>query len=184
MKTGTKLTRSFTVDFMTVPSSEPVAVVRPSFPMMTITSSMMMTMSCLVGHVGAEVANQSNSGLQHSSTLGAWVCRPGWGAGGRVKFRFASSALFLSLRDPVCFCCSCSVMNHTAPQGSILCIDFAVGDINVEACEGLLKGILEAFLLPTNWSFSLADSPYELFWQAVMRHPCHVAYTSHLSFLQ
>ena len=38
--------------------------------MMTITSSMMMMMSCLVDHVGAEVANQSNSGLQHSSTLG------------------------------------------------------------------------------------------------------------------
>ena len=52
-------------------------VVRPSFPMMTITSSMMMMMSCLVDPVGAEVANQSNSGLQHSSTLGAWVCRAG-----------------------------------------------------------------------------------------------------------
>ena len=51
-------------------------VVRPTFPMMTITSSMMM-MSCLVDPVGAEVANQSNSGLQHSSTLGAWVCRAG-----------------------------------------------------------------------------------------------------------
>ena len=25
-----------------------------------------------------------------------------------------------------------------------------VGDINVEACEGLLKCVLEAFLLPTN----------------------------------
>ena len=49
-------------------------VVRPSFPMMTLTSSMM---SCLVDHVGAEVANQSNAGLQHSSTLGAWVCRAG-----------------------------------------------------------------------------------------------------------
>ena len=49
-------------------------VVRPSFPMMTITYSMMMMMtSCLVDPVGAEVANQSNSGLQHSSTLGAWV---------------------------------------------------------------------------------------------------------------
>ena len=53
-----------------------VIVVRPSFPMMTITSSMMM-MSCLVNPVSAEVANQSNSGLQHSSTLGAWVCRAG-----------------------------------------------------------------------------------------------------------
>ena len=52
-------------------------VVRPSFPMMTITSSMMMMMSCLVDPVGAEVANQSNSGLQHSSTFGAWVCRAG-----------------------------------------------------------------------------------------------------------
>ena len=29
----------------------------------------------LVDHVGVEVANQSNSGLQHSSALGAWVCR-------------------------------------------------------------------------------------------------------------
>ena len=53
------------------------SVVRPSFPMMTITSSIMMMMSCLVDPVGAEVANQSNSGLQHSSTLGAWVCRAG-----------------------------------------------------------------------------------------------------------
>ena len=55
------------------------AVVRPSFAMMTITSSMMMMMmSCLVDPVGAEMANQSNnSGLQHSSTLGAWVCRAG-----------------------------------------------------------------------------------------------------------
>ena len=44
--------------------------------MMIITSSMMM-MSCLVDPVGAEVANQSNSGLQHSSTLGAWVFRAG-----------------------------------------------------------------------------------------------------------
>ena len=32
-------------------------VVRPSFPMMTITSSMMMMMSYLVDPVGAEVAN-------------------------------------------------------------------------------------------------------------------------------
>ena len=53
-----------------------VVVVRPSFPMTTITSSMMM-MSCLVDPVGAEVANQSNSSLQHSSTFGAWVCRAG-----------------------------------------------------------------------------------------------------------
>ena len=37
--------------------------------MMTITSSMMM-MSCLVDPMGAEVDNQSNSGLQHSSTFG------------------------------------------------------------------------------------------------------------------
>ena len=51
-------------------------VVRPSFPMMTITFSMMLIISCLVDPVGAEVANQSNSGLQHSSTLGAWVCGP------------------------------------------------------------------------------------------------------------
>ena len=52
-------------------------VVRPSFPMMTITSSMIMMMSCLVDPVSAEVANQSNSDLQHSSTLGALVCRAG-----------------------------------------------------------------------------------------------------------
>ena len=74
-------------------------VVLPSFPMMTITSSMMMMMSCFVDPVGAEVANQSNSdmqAMQHSSTLGAWVCRTGWGAGSRVKYRFASSAHFLS----------------------------------------------------------------------------------------
>ena len=45
-----------------------ITVVRPSFPMMTITSSMMM--SCLVDSVGAEVANQSNSGLKRSSTFG------------------------------------------------------------------------------------------------------------------
>ena len=83
-----------------------------------------MMKSCLVDPVGAEVANQSNSGLQHSSTLGAWVCRAGWGAGGRVKSRFVSSAFFLSLRDPVCFCSSCSGVNHTAPQGSILGTDF------------------------------------------------------------
>ena len=51
--------------------------VRPSFPIMTITSSTMMMMSCLVDPVRAEVANQYNSGLQHSSTLGAWVCRAG-----------------------------------------------------------------------------------------------------------
>ena len=41
-------------------------------------------------------------------------------------------------------------MNHSAPQGSVLGRDFLVGDINVEACEGLLKGVLEPFLLPTN----------------------------------
>ena len=40
-------------------------------------------------------------------------------------------------------------MDHTEPQGSILGTDFPVGHINVEACEGLLKGVLEAFLLPT-----------------------------------
>ena len=62
--------------------------------MMTITSSMMMMMSCLIDPVGAEVANQSNSGMRHSATLGSWVCRAGCGAGGRVKCRFASSALF------------------------------------------------------------------------------------------
>ena len=37
-------------------------------------------------------------------------------------------------------------MNHAAPHGSILCTDVTVGDINVESCEGLLKGVLEAFL--------------------------------------
>ena len=52
-------------------------VVRPSFPMMTITYSMMMMMSCLVDPVGAEVANQFNSRPHHSSTLGAWVCWAG-----------------------------------------------------------------------------------------------------------
>ena len=31
----------------------------------------------LVDPVGEEVANQSNAGLQHSSTLGAWVRRAG-----------------------------------------------------------------------------------------------------------
>ena len=44
-------------------------VLRPSFPMMTITYSMMMMMSCLADPVGAEVANQSNSCLHHSSSL-------------------------------------------------------------------------------------------------------------------
>ena len=51
-------------------------------------------------------------------------------------------------------------MNHTAPQESILGTYFPVGDINVEACEGILKGVLEAFLLPTNLSFSWQSSPY------------------------
>ena len=50
--------------------------------MMTITSSMVMMMSCSVDYVGAEMANQSNSGLQHSSTLGPWVCTGGSRAGG------------------------------------------------------------------------------------------------------
>ena len=48
-------------------------------------------------------------------------------------------------------------MNHTAPQGSILGTDFPDGDINVEACESLLKGVIEAFLLTTNRSFSVAE---------------------------
>ena len=54
----------------------------------------------------------------------------------------------MSLRDPDCFCCSCSGMNHTAPQGSILGRDSPVGDINYEAREGLHKDVREAFLLP------------------------------------
>ena len=41
-------------------------------------------------------------------------------------------------------------MKHTAPHGSILGTDFPVGDINVEACESLLNGILEAVISPTN----------------------------------
>ena len=45
-------------------------------------------------------------------------------------------------------------MNHTAPQGSILGTDFPVGDINGEACESLLKGILGSFLFPSNSSSS------------------------------
>ena len=40
-----------------------VNVVRLSFPMMPITSSMMMMMSCFVDPVAVEVANESNSGL-------------------------------------------------------------------------------------------------------------------------
>ena len=44
-------------------------------------------------------------------------------------------------------------MNHTAPQGSILGTDFPVGDVDVEACDGLLKGAL----LPTNLSFAVAE---------------------------
>ena len=58
-------------------TSEHKVVVRPSFPMMTITYSMMMMMPCLVDPVGAEVANQSKYGLDHSSTLGVWICRAG-----------------------------------------------------------------------------------------------------------
>ena len=37
---------------------------------------MMMMKSCLVDAMGAEVANQFISGLQHSSTLGAWDVGP------------------------------------------------------------------------------------------------------------
>ena len=48
-------------------------------------------------------------------------------------------------------------MNHTAQLGSILGTDFPVGDINVEACEGLLKGVIEAFILHTNGSFAVAE---------------------------
>ena len=44
-----------------------------------------MMISWLVGPVGAEVANQSNSDLQHASALGAWVCWADWGAGGKVS---------------------------------------------------------------------------------------------------
>ena len=54
------------MDFTGIVFFNLLVVVRPSFPIMTITSSMMMMMSCLVGPVGAEVANQSNSGLQHT----------------------------------------------------------------------------------------------------------------------
>ena len=41
-------------------------------------------------------------------------------------------------------------MNRSAPQGSILGTCFPVGDIDVRDCERLLKGVLEAFLVPTN----------------------------------
>ena len=88
--------------------------------------------------MGAEVVYQSNSGLQQCSTLGAWVCRAGLGAGARVKSRFTSSTLFLSLLDPVFLSCS-----HTGAG-------FSVGDIDVKACEGLLESVLEAFHLPAN----------------------------------
>ena len=47
-------------------------------------------------------------------------------------------------------------MNHTAPQGSILGTGFPVGDIDVKSCEGLLTGVLEAFLLSSNCSFAVA----------------------------
>ena len=42
-------------------------------------------------------------------------------------------------------------MNHTAQHGSILGTAFLVG------CEGLLKGVLEEFLLPTNSLFSIVE---------------------------
>ena len=66
-----------------------------------------------------------------------------------MKSHIASSALFLSLRDPVCFCCSCCGITHTVPRGSILGTDFPAGHIGVKTCEGLLKGVLEASLFPT-----------------------------------
>ena len=56
--------------------------------------------------------------------------------------------IFLSHRDPDCFCCTSSGMNHTAPHGSIMGTYFPVGDIDVEACEGLLKGDLKRFFCP------------------------------------
>ena len=63
-----ELGRHIACTYTTLYSSHPpvacvVNVVRLSFPMMTITSSMMMMMSCFVDPVGAEVANESNSGL-------------------------------------------------------------------------------------------------------------------------
>ena len=48
-------------------------------------------------------------------------------------------------------------MNHTAPQESILATYFLVVEINYEACDGLLNGVLEAFILPTNGSFAVAE---------------------------
>ena len=64
----------FQVFYIILGEWDSIVIVRQSFPMITITSSMMM-MSCFVDPVGTEVANQSNSGVQHSSTLGA--CRAG-----------------------------------------------------------------------------------------------------------
>ena len=120
--------------------------VRPSFPMMTITSSMMMMMSCLADLWVRRW--KSNSGLQHSFTLG--VCRAGRGAGGRVKSRYASSALFLSLRDPVCFCCSCSSrpMNHTALQGSILHTDYPLATLMLKLVIVFFRVSLKRFFCP------------------------------------
>ena len=54
----------------------------------------------------------------------------------------ASGTLFLSLCDRVFFTCSCSGRNDTAPHGLFLGESFPVADIDVTACEGLLKGVL------------------------------------------
>ena len=76
-------------------------LVRPSFPMMTITYSMITTMmSCLVAPVCVEVANQSNLSLHHSSPH----LRHGYVGPAEVlvvEYSLALRALFLSLRDPV-----------------------------------------------------------------------------------
>ena len=57
-----------------------------------------------------------------------------------------------------------------------LSTSFPVGDTCVKVCWGLLKSVLEAFLLPTNQLivFRNALATRKLFWQAVVRHPCIV----------
>ena len=73
----------------------------------------------------------------------------------RIKSRFASSMLSLRIHDRVSLQRSGSGVYHVLSHGSILRTCFPVG---FKACEGLLEGILEAFLLPTNWSFAVARS--------------------------